>query len=655
MYLCRRHRLTICVTCVKPTARNLSPLRNMPPPVRYEVAAIECPDTACIPEVDDSADDADHAGGVETELEGFDEIKNLITAKGAAPADRDAKHLLLDGDGGGDGDDGDEGDDGDDGDEGDDSDDGDDGDQRSAWLRMPAALALHYMCTGFVSTVYAAFLRLLLVGVVTSTDGLNFQYSIMAPWGVACVFAFASDNFPLGGFHRKYYCLAGHAVCATATAMVGVYRGSVEFDCFRSKVGCGADTTEGATQIVGLLVVATIGVVVADTAANGHMVKVTRLHDGRPATTVGEAALTISFDSMPIACLLLRLFGTLVAATVVWLSATSDVAGSTTTVATTRVFWAATAVSIVGAACWLPPCLLHPRCAWWDLEKTQPHNVAHRCRHARDFVYRVAMRFKNKPFASFMMFNVLCPACMSVKSPAATMLLSDHATVPLALPTATVYLVVILACRRWQPRHGVPARDVVVAATTTTALATLIIEVLAIHDVVAGGILQVMHAVVSGAAASTAYLVASLVAVELAEGGDEASVYAIVATTQVLSVAVARVAAIAFYGQLPVWLGFHEWGALSNHENYEHLDEAFRAVATISVLASAAFVLGSQMFVGLIPQDAIDFDHGPNTMVGVAVVIILALLFSTGWTINCLTLMPASKCSVWLGGVGCGN
>lgn len=531
-------------------------------------------------------------------------------------------------------------------------------DELSLFAINNLALAVHCVLTAYASTVYAALLRTLLIGQgdVGSNEYLNFHYSAMAPWGVACIIAFASDSFPVLGFRRKYYCLGGHLICLGVTAvMAAAHQDTDILHCFRNpdqSIVCGGDAIERATQMVVLLILAMIGIVVADTAANGAMVEASHCMEGGGG---GLASKTVSFTSVPVVCLALRLAGVLLAALtlIVCSNGTPPMDATRFDVATTPLLLAVVGTSATSAASW------HFLSA---SEGVQPHYVtcASRCHHARSLLRQVIYRFRTKPFASFMLFNLSCPAFANMVAPVGAMLqgamLQWHDggvfSTLTALVASAVYCLFVVVGWHWVPQCD--PRHAIVVATVSAVQITMSIDLLVLFDVCTNPYLHLLRAIASEVPTTTIYFIASLVAVELAERGTEATTYSIVVSTQVLVVATTRVAVVAFYGQLPIWLGFKEWGALSNATNYQNIDTSFRSVAAMAVLTSSSFVLCSQMFVGFIPTKNDDFKYsGIHNIVAWGVIGLLVILFATGWTINLMALMPFSRCSAWLGGGGC--
>ena len=148
------------------------------------------------------------------------------------------------------------------------------------WSCMNTSVGVHYFAGGVTQSIIVGAMFSEMKGVMGVSDDTYRTCGTMiaTPWGLCALAGFLSDVFPVGGYRRKSWAVIGW-ILVIAGMLLGVfgYAEPVPYYCIESgrytKDICNPDAREHVNVFVAALVLSTIGLVVADGAANGLMVE----------------------------------------------------------------------------------------------------------------------------------------------------------------------------------------------------------------------------------------------------------------------------------------------------------------------------------------------------------------------------------------------
>ena len=156
----------------------------------------------------------------------------------------------------------------------------------------------------------------------------------------------------------------------------------------------------------------------------------------------------------------------------------------------------------------------------------------------------------------------------------------------------------------------------------------------------------------------------TVILAEMAPPGFEAFVYGIVSSAHSLAPLIARVVSNPLYAYLPAISsdGRLPAGAFSSPDFYVADTPVFRTSVTVSILVSAALLMTSMAFVGLLPRNAAcarplpaELQRNKCRTRGLFAVLVVAVLVSTTTAVvfSVFAILPGSSCEIAMGGDGC--
>lgn len=528
------------------------------------------------------------------------------------------------------------------------------------------ALLSHYVVVGFVTTLCSGILYGVLLGSM-SVDAhvyVTSQTVLLAPWGVKCIFAFLSDQFPILGYKRRYYCAIGHTlVVSVSLLLIALFEEPSDAQCAKTKIYDPIICNENAHLLVLSLMSIVFGLVLADSAADGLMIE-----------TAQRMASTKARGNTILTCFIMRVVGAALASTLlaVGFNGRSHLGFFDWELSIQTLFGIAASMSALSSCIW---------CICETSEETQSTHIrcSHcciiplldngyddytRCETASRRISKLMKMFCTRPFFFFMMFNIFSPAMLNFTSPANEMMRCYWADVQqmqqqiVVLVTSVVYLVTLVAMCNWC--RSMSWRRVVCNVTVFCVIVNWPISIVTAFNLYRNQYLFLLQDILRSLPSAAVYLVASLVTVEVSPAGQEATMYGIVTTSHALALPVSRALANVVYGHLPLWINKQEQGALSERSNYKIDSNAFQVTVVASFSLAFCVMLASQSLVIFLPKNKrasatlrIRNADKQSRFYGVATCSIMIVCFVIGITLNIMAIMPNVNCAVWVGGKGC--
>lgn len=151
---------------------------------------------------------------------------------------------------------------------------------REPFLMCNIAMPAQYVITGFITATFNGLLYGILMGTMAVNANVygTAQTAITAPWALKCIAGFMSDQFPLMGYKRRYYCIIGHGLVAFVCLSLALfYNEPVPYFCDRqTKTICNPRAAEDVHVIVITFMVVAFGTMVADSACDGLMLEIAK-------------------------------------------------------------------------------------------------------------------------------------------------------------------------------------------------------------------------------------------------------------------------------------------------------------------------------------------------------------------------------------------
>ena len=542
---------------------------------------------------------------------------------------------------------------------------------RDPWTRSNAALPLHYMIASFVQSVSSGALYGMLMGSMAVPGHVysTAKIFILAPWTAKAFVGFASDCFPIAGYHRKHYGAIGWCITAVAHLALAVcFRDSVVPKyCRDDKFGhmgnfvpeagiCNPHADSEAWKFVLLTSVSVIGIVIAESAADGLLLECAqswRTPEKRGAvlmqalvvrisgSAIGSLFLAFCFNGREhlgffewemhiwtINHIVVILAAFMVCMWQLFCSTDSKDTMRPSVIAgccTKRGYRAADmADNTVDdyAGSYVDDCAgsyVDDYAAEYDiadsgsLDCEQPtksglyHITVSACGFAGAQLRLLCRELCTSQFVCFVAFQLLVPTMTWVTSPATEMMKRYWTGVQqMQLQLTDICIMVIFAvsicclqdmllASRWQ--------RLFVLMTCVGATGSCIVGSLAALGICRDQYFYLTHELFLQLPRACNYLLATLVTAEIAPLGLEASVYGIITSAHSLAPLLARVCGNALFGQFPVVMDMPA-GTLSVADAYLADGKLFRNLVALSVLASSTLVAASCLAYKLLPVDA---------------------------------------------------
>lgn len=270
--------------------------------------------------------------------------------------------------------------------------------------------------------------------------------------------------------------------------------------------------------------------------------------------------------------------------------------------------------------------------------------------------------------AMFVGFNFVAPVMTWLTSPTHGMMMRYWAGVQqmqAQLADIAIFLVFV-AVILWRHEYLLSCRwrVLIIVGTAVGCFGANLVEGLVAANVIRDQYFYLLSEFFLQIPRACNYLVCTVILAEMAPAGFEAFVYGIVSSAHSLAPLVARVISNPLYaflpaissdGQLPV-------GAFSIPDFYVKDTPMFRASVIVSIVVSAALLLSSFAFVGLIPKNAAcamplpaELQRNQCRTRGLFAVLVIAVLVSTTTAVvfSVFAILPGSSCEIAMGGDGC--
>ena len=500
---------------------------------------------------------------------------------------------------------------------------------------------------GLPATVYGLMLGYLNVP--------NYIYAtvyttITFPWSFKFVFGAINDCVPLWGYRRKPYMCIGWCMCTVMLVFIwsvplpepywcrdakGVYITKVTNPdgATSAATPCNAAAaTEGGKYAL-LMMLAALGYVIADVAADGLTVQYGRRE---PAARRGQTQ-SLAY--------LVRTCGMVVAALLIGLGMNGHEYNGT--------FSRGCSFNTICLILAVPSATMVP-ISWLYID--EPVCAPSERRTLRSYLRLVFEFLRSKTVFFVILFNFFTPAIGNISTTAAGGVKNYWAGVQnlqnqlFTVVGATIFMVGLWLVRRYFLNHS--WRLMMLVTTACLNLIDMPFVFCTVFDVVRNQYFYLGETVLIEIPAAANFVVSTFVMVELADDGIEGMVYGVFTTTFNLGSPVARALANQLYAL--------STPSLSDSANFIADTPAFRFVVARSYLLSYGFSLLSLALLPLLPSQKEETQRRKRLWpkkdrYAFTTLAILGpgLLYS--FTLNLLTMFPGTMCLKIAGGTGCGT
>jgi len=469
------------------------------------------------------------------------------------------------------------------------------------------------------------------------------------PWSLKFVFGMINDCFPILGYHRKPYMVIGWSFCAATLLYIscvplpspywcrdanGEYITSSENSTrpgnHAAAEPCNADAAKAGGPYALLMMLAALGYVIADVAADGLTVQLARRE---PIESRGRTQTT---------AYLTRTCGQVCASVLVGFGMNGQEYNGS--YKTSLSFNQVCAVLAVPAAAMVP-------ISAWCVEETRAGGRSVSLRQYGSKTYRM---LQSRAMLAVVLFNFLTPMVGSISTTSGGMVKSYWAGVKnLQNQLFSIMGSALFATGLWLVKRHFLSHSWRGMLLTTGILLNCIdmpFVFLTVFDVVRNQYFYLGETVLVEVPYAANFVVSTFVIVEMAEEGNEGLVYGLLTTTANLGSPVARAIGNQLFGLFRP--------SLSDSANYIADTPAFRGTVASSFALSYAFSFASLGFLWLLPQQKEDaqrrkreWDHRP--LYAIATVLLLSVALTYSLSVNFLSMFESTMCLKFAGGAGC--
>jgi hypothetical protein len=538
--------------------------------------------------------------------------------------------------------------------------------QNKPWHCGNLALFVHPFVYGMLTSITQGIIYGTMQGVMAlpAHSYATVRTTVFVPLCLKFCFGFLSDTFPVFGYRRKSYAFIGWIlVTGVLVLLMLFYREPEPYYCFDGAVYdhsrvCNAAAHDSAGYLVGALTVLMLGLVIADSAAQGLTVEI--CHAVALADTEHPGNLQVTL-------MMLEALGSIVGCIglAVFFNGPRHLGKFEEELELWRIFAMMASFSLFVAMSWI--CLAHSdcrqssqtRCCSGDSPHTYVALAGSRCRNLFNL-------FTGPPFALFILYNLVTQTLVGMETPVEGMIwhywvkvdnleaqvaqLLTYLFYILALALAKSYLLNI--SWRWVVSMAVlGSLQINVAVCLLTAMNAVRNEYLFLGRNLLRSVPMAVNTVIS-----------RLACVPLSALGQEASLISLVSSVHAVADPLGRGLANPMYSAMPMmWSGSAaDHGALSLPANYVDDKEWFRIQVALSYCVYFFIVSCS---LGLLPwlpnnrQAALDIANIPlekrSTSVAVSVLGLLLIALVTGVVMGVSAFLPGVSCMQAFGGPGC--
>jgi hypothetical protein len=486
----------------------------------------------------------------------------------------------------------------------------------SAWTLPNSGLAWHCVAGGFARALHSGVLYGLLLGVM-AIPGHTYattQTMLISPWIMKLIFGPLTDNVPLFGYRRRYYAAIGWTIVVLAhVVLLIMFSEPLPFYCsdeslggrgdFRGSNGvCNSHAQTHASLVIGCLMFANIGLVLAESAGDGLLLEcVTGMGDFSQRSSTQIEALVLRMIGGGLAALFLALC----------FNSRAHLGFYDSDIGMPGISAAMIALSILSIIGWILVTAAEKRTLTWNspLANSRYSNGS----SCGDIGTRYCTFFGKmcKPkFVGFLIYQLTVAAMLSFTSPAIDLMRKHWAHVQqmqqqltflgcvavYAIALYTLHRIIEKVCWHNVVRYSIALQIIV---QTSVYWITAIDQLRDQYFFLTSDLLQGLGVCVN-------YVIATLSLVEMAPRGHEASVYGIVGAIYAIAPAIGRSVANCVYGSIATLLGLeYEIPSLVHDENYIQDDSIFRAIVVLSTILSGLIAITSLLLLPLLPYSAV--------------------------------------------------
>lgn len=558
----------------------------------------------------------------------------------------------------------------------------------SPWVCDNLALPVHYMWVGVSHSIMTGTLYGVMMGSMAVSGRIYGSSKILvsSPWLLTVVFGFISDCIPIMGYHRKYYASIGWTIVAGAHMVLAVSfedpkiprycRDTLHGDLgnFVQEAGiCNPDADESAWFLVYVCAVGTIGLALAESAADGLLVECAQSYNEKSKSGV-----------VMIQSLAIRLFGGALGSsfTAICFNGRKHLGFFDWEIDFNFInyflFGSALCVAVLWQklACRDMPTLASTYCkcssggvSYETIQKENPrlYNFAKtHCASVAIAVDKISSQVYTPRFTRFAIFQMVVPIFTWMTSPANDMMrrywndvqqMQEQVTGICVTLFFSIILIFMKDHSIWNDR-----RIVTVITTCIAAAGGIAITTTSASGVLRDQYFYQIHEIFLKIPRGFNYVIAMILTAEFSPKGLEASIYGIISCLHNLAPVIAQTLANPLYAYLPpiVTNGQLPIGALSLPELYMQDTLQFRHTVTTSLFVSASLLLSSLFMLKLLPPEGIVLrirkstdETFYNKMRCSAITLSVACLAISSLLATIFAITPETSCHALVGGPGC--
>ena len=487
---------------------------------------------------------------------------------------------------------------------------------------------------GLPATLYGFFLGYLAVPAhVYSTV----RVIVVLPWSFKFAFGLLNDTRPLLGYRRKPYMVIGWACCSAMLLLLAVMPLPEPYWCLTDD-GLSHNTTappcnphaskEGGFYAT-LMMLAALGYVVADVAADGLTVEFARREPAHRRGRTQTTAYMVRTVAVSIANLLVG-FG-------------MNGPEYNGTFASGLSFSAICAILAVPSALMVPV-------SWLLIDETRGAAVS----STRKYLEVTWTLLRSRAMFQVVLFQFCGAAIFSIQTPATGLVKEYFAGVKnlqanlFGLAGNLLFVVGLWAVRK----HGLHYdwRWLLFGSQAVLQFLDMPFQLLTIYGIVRNQYFYLGETFLTEIPDGVNFVVSTFVIVEMAESGNEGLVYGLLTTTHNLGGPFARAISNQMYGAFRP--------SLSDSQNYIEDTPSFRSVVAASFVLSYFFAFASLATLLLLPDQKDEAQFRKRTWpakgrYAAITVALVAVALAYSLTVNLLSMFESTMCLRFAGGDGC--
>jgi len=510
--------------------------------------------------------------------------------------------------------------------------------QQCGYLAQYFSVGLIY--GGLPATIYGFFLGYLVTPSYVYATALTL---CVFPWSFKFLFGLINDTRPIGGYHRKPYMVGGWSLCAIMLVCLSMYTIPPPYWC-RDADGeyiksdpvtgevaepCNPDAPAMAGNYTFLMMLAALGYVVADVAADGMTVQYARRE---PLESRGNIQTT---------AYLTRTVGSICAQILVGFGMNGkEYKGSFDSSLSFNQICGILAI----------PCVAMIPLSWFGI--TEEKSTTHQS--FKSYCGQVWHLLQSKAMFYVLIYTFMQPVIGGISTTAGGNVKSEWAKVGnLENQMFSLLGSCLFAFGLWlTKKYFLNSSWRMMLAITTIGLNVLDMpfSYFTIYNVVRNQYFYLGESVLYDIPAAANFVVGTFYIVEMAEDGNEGLVYGLITTVANLGSPFARAIGNQVYASFTP--------SLSNVRNYEDDSDEFRTTVAYSFHLTYFMVFISVMFIYFLPDQKEEAQarkatwsrHNRFAYITV-IVIFFALIYAI--TVNFLAMFPSTSCMKIVGGDGC--